>query len=403
MMRYFFIVFLFFLAVSCSKVRNYREVAIKIDSAFSMMSDCNTDYIIISTEDFDRIEMPEYNDKIKDIKYIGLVSGDPLSTIYQLMVFDEKIYLLDNIIEKVFIFGSDGKIIKIINDKGGGPQEYIGLGTMCVSRIDSCLIVSDRLSMHLLYYSLDGRFIKKERSIASCFIESYGDKIINQLDFAQSFSQDLNSNFHIVSSVADSVHRKAFPLYPIHRNAVVYNSLSYNSMGDLLCTPLFSDTVYQIINDSVYSPKYVIQQKKSLWNKKHEPLTVKEQFDLVRDDNYTCLGKPFLETDNFIAYRIQVSSGDVPLFAFNQYFYDKVKKQSFYFAPEQAPKTVPNYIPHTGTSYNNYFVGYISQNMIASVREWKKTHELYIENEEFSNLIDSDTDWEAIIVMYELK
>ena len=41
--------------------------------------------------------------------------------------------------------------------------------------------------------------------------------------------------------------------------------------------------------------------------------------------------------------------------------------------------------------------------MIASVREWKKTHELYIENEEFSNLIDSDTDWEAIIVMYELK
>jgi hypothetical protein len=352
---------------------------------------------------YDKIDVHEYNDKIKNIKYIGLISDEPIGAFYQLMIFDEKIYILDNIIEKIFIFGTDGKIIRIINSRGRGPQEYIGLGTMCISKTDSCLIVSDRLSMHLLYYSLEGGFLKKERGIANCFIESYDNTIMNQLDFGQSFSEDIDLNFHIVSTLKDSVLKKAFPLYPIQKNAVVEKSLSYNSNGDLLCTPLYSDTVYQIINDSVYVPRYVLQQKKSIWNKKEKSLTVQEKGAFILNEKYTCLGKPFLETDNFITYRIKISGGEVPLVASTNYYYDKSMKKSFYFASEQDPKSVPNYIPSAETIYNNFFVGYISQYNIESIRNWKKTHEFYIENEELRNLIHSDTDWEGIIVMYELQ
>lgn len=398
-----FIICFFSFLISCTKSHDKHDITKKIDSASLMRGNYNTDYVVINSEVYDKIDVHKYNDKIKNIKYIGLISDEPIGAFYQLMIFDEKIYILDNIIEKIFIFGTDGKIIRIINSRGRGPQEYIGLGTMCISKTDSCLIVSDRLSMHLLYYSLEGGFLKKERGIANCFIESYDNKIMNQLDFGQSFSEDIDLNFHIVSTLKDSVLKKAFPLYPIQKNAVVEKSLSYNSNGDLLCTPLYSDTVYQIINDSVYVPRYVLQQKKSIWNKKEESLTVEEKGAFILNEKYTCLGKPFLETDNFITYRIKISGEEVPLVASTNYYYDKSMKKSFYFASEQDPKSIPNYIPLAETIYNNFFVGYISQYNIESIRNWEKTHEFYIENEELRNLIHSDTDWEGIIVMYELQ
>jgi len=385
------------------KSRDKHVITKNIDLASLMKSDNNTDYIVINSENYDKIDIDKYNDKIKRIKYIGLVSDEPVGNLYQLMVFDEKIYVLDNNIEKIFIFGIDGKIIRIINNKGNGPQEYVGLGTMCISKTDSCLIVSDRFSMNLLYYSLNGNFIKRERGIANCFIESYGDKIINQLDFGQSYSEDMNSNFHIVSTINDSILKKAFPLYPIHKDALVEKSLSYNSNGELLCSPLYSDTVYQIVNDSVYTPKYVVQQKKNIWKKKLEPLTGEEKGALIVNEKYTCLGKPFLETDNFIAYRIKMAEEGAPLISSTDFYYDKTAKKSFYFASKQDPKSISDYIPFVETIYNNFFVGYISQYNIESIRNWKKTHEFYIENEELRNLINSDTDWEGIIVMYELK
>ena len=403
MKKYIFIITFLSFLISCMKGVDKHAITKKIDSANLMKVVYDNDYEIINSEENEKIDFHKCNEKIKSIKYIGLISDEPISDFYQIIVFDEKIYVLDINTEKIFIFGTNGKIVKVISDKGGGPKEYIGLGTMCISKTDSCLIVSDRLSMRLLYYSIEGNFLKKVKGIASCFIESYGDKIINQLDFGQSFSYDSNLNFHIVSTINDSILNKAFPLYPIHKNTTVYKTLSYNNKGDLLFSPLFSDTVYQILNDSVYAPKYVIKQKKSIWNKKHESLSVGEQLALIKNEQYTCLGKPFLETDYFIAYKIQISGGDVPFFASVDYYYDKTKKKSFYFSGAPDPITVPNFIPPVQAIYNNFFVGYISQDNIASIREWKKTHELYIENEEFRNLIESDVDWEGIIVMYELK
>ena len=403
MKKYIFIVCVSSLLVSCVKTHIKNDITKKIDSTSLMIEDCTTDYAVINTELLEGIEIDKYNEKIKSIKYIGLVSEEPIGTFYQLMIFNDKIYILDTNIEKIFIFNTDGKIIHIIDDKGGGPKEYTGLGTMCISMKDSCLIVSDRLSMHILYYSLDGNFIKKEKGIASCFIESYGNKIINQLDFGQSFSTDINSNFHLVFSIKDSILKKAFPLYPIQINAVVEKSLSYNSKGGLLCSPLYSDTVYQIINDSIYTPKYVFQQNKSLWSKNQEPLSVKEKALLIINDKYTCLGKPFLETYNFISYRIKLFGGNVHYVGSVNYYYDKTKKKSFYFNALLDSKNLPNYIPSAETIYNNYFVGYISPSIIENIREWGKTHELNIENEELRNLINSNDDFEGIIVMYELK
>jgi hypothetical protein len=377
----------------------------KVDSAPLMKSANNSDIEIIDAENYEVIT-PSNNNKIKNIRYIPIESEEPIGDIYQLMVFDERIYILDIQTEKIFIFTSGGKKIGIIDDRGGGPQEYIGLGTMCISKEDSCLIVHDRLALNLLYYSLDGNFIKKEKGIAGCFIESYKDKIIYQLAFRQSFSDDINSNFHIVSAVRDSVINKAFPLYPIHKDAIAVKSLSYNSQGTLLCAPLYSDTVYEFVDDSVFARKYIIKQKKSLWNRYEDELSIEKKWSLISNDKYTCLDKPFLETDNFIAYSIKTSVSDanrISHLVSNTYFFDKNNKKSYYFAAEQISESLPDYIPSPKSIYNNYFVGYMPSHTISDVREWIKGHELRFKNESFRELIYSKTDWECVVILYELE
>jgi hypothetical protein len=399
----FLAIFLFYIIISCKNVSNEgHKIAMKIDSASLMRCENNPNFETIDAEDFETIELPNLNDRIKNIKYIPIESNEPVGEIYQLLVFDEKIYMLDNQTEQIFIFDTNGNKVRIINDKGGGPKEYIGLGTMCISKTDSCLIISDRLAMRLLYYSLDGNFIKKENGIAGCFIESYKDKILNQLDFGQSFSTDINSNFHLISTIKDSVIRKTLPLYPIHKNAVVKKSLTYNSKGDLLCTPLYSDTVYQFINDSVFTQKYVVKRKRSIWSKRMDEFTPQERGSLIANEKYSTLGKPFLETDDFIAYVIDKSLNG--LVASCAYYYDKTNKKSFTFSSTANNlKSLPNFLPFPITIYNNYYVGYIPSSSIEFLRELIKLPEFELENEDFREIISSETDWECIVVFYELK
>lgn len=287
---------------SCkNNAEKVHEIATQISKASLMKNSFSEDFVTINPDDVKEVGSQEFAKKVKQIRYVGIKSEEPMGEIYQVLAYSNRIFLLDNQSEKIFIYDKNGVYVNKIDSRGNGPKEYVGLGTMCIFGKDSTLVVSDRLANKLLYYTIDGEFIQKVNGIPGCFIESYGDKIISQLDYGQSYSDDPGSNFHLISTIQDSVVKKAFPLYPLHKQSVVTKSLQFNSAGQLLCAPLYSDTVYQFVDDSTYVQKYVIQQKKSLWSKKHLDISIEDKFKMLRDGNYTVLGRPFLETDAFIA------------------------------------------------------------------------------------------------------
>lgn len=402
--QYILIVFIYACLYSCKNTKNDNNVITQaINSVPLMECEYRSNYEVIDINDFDVIKIPEYNNRIKDIMYVAIDSDEPIGEVYQLLVFDKKIYILDNKTEKIFIHGTDGKNIRIIDSKGGGPKEYVGLGTMCISVYDSCLIVSDRMKNSFLYYSLDGQFIKKSKGISGCFIESYGNKIFTQLDFGQSYSQEMNSNFHLVSIIEDSVIRKAFPLLPIQKNSIVKKSIFYNYEGSLLFAPLYSDTVYQFTSDSVYRPKYIVKQDKSLWDKRQKDLGIEEKFKLQRDDHYTCLDKPFLETDRFISYKIETVEKGSQFFASKSYFYDKNNKRSFLFGGGENLTSLPNLIATPIAIDHNCFVGCISSTEIENLRSIRNEYKLGVDNDDLRSILDSDTNWECVVVFYEFQ
>jgi len=125
MKKYIFIITFLSFLISCMKGVDKHAITKKIDSANLMKVVYDNDYEIINSEENEKIDFHKCNEKIKSIKYIGLISDEPISDFYQIIVFDEKIYVLDINTEKIFIFGTNGKIVKVISDKGGGPKEYI--------------------------------------------------------------------------------------------------------------------------------------------------------------------------------------------------------------------------------------------------------------------------------------
>ncbi|MDR2057349.1 MAG: 6-bladed beta-propeller [Dysgonamonadaceae bacterium] len=231
------------LFISCTN--GEHPVTSRILASKSLQLKQDLSFEIIDAHDFELLSLEDMNTKIKDICYIPFYSKEPIGIFDELIIYDNHVIVLDAFnSEKIYIFDISGKLIHIIDNKGGGPEEYHGLMDISVSRKDTLIAIPDRLSLNMLYYSLDGHFIKKTKTVPCFYLEAFGDKIVNQTTFAQSYSQDIEQNYNLTISSKDSVIYKGFPYFPIQKEAVNGNGLQYNYEGKLLFTPVLCDTVY---------------------------------------------------------------------------------------------------------------------------------------------------------------
>lgn len=397
---FFVIVFLF---VSCNTKEHRNKITSEIINSKSFVK-LESSPIEINHQDFDIIPYSEINKKIKDIKYIPLKSKEPIGIINQVIIHEDRIFILDAFRgEMVFIFNLSGDLIKMIHDKGAGPKEYAGLSDMSISKKDSLLILNDRLSLYTLSYSLDGNFIKKERGAPKLYFEMLDGKYINQLTYRQSFSDKVN--YQIVVSEGDSVIRKGFEAKPIQLEAINSKSLIYNYKDELLFCPTLSDTVYQIIDDSTYSVRYIINQKKSIWTKNNDNLKTEEYTDLVKKSGYTYLGKPILDTQDYLYYTI--GYGDNNFIRRHSFFYDKNKNTSFVIAGrENETDPIYSHIPKPLGIFKNYFIGVIDAYEVNALKEYIKQGDnvnLFYDKNLKNILLDQTQELECIIVLYEFS
>jgi hypothetical protein len=229
-----------------------------------------------------------FEEHIQSIQYIPLYTEEPIGVIDKVVIYNEKIYVLDAFKqEKIFIFDMSGKLQKIISDKGQGPQEYHGLDDMNIDKLNNELVINDRLAPYMLYYDLNGNFLRKEKSLYKMWFVPYKDMLITYLTDGQSF--DDNVNFNILVTKGDSVIKRAFPIYPLQFKNVNNRSLSLNYKDDILFRACLSDTVYHIMSDSSYCVKYVVKHPKSIWSKHDEPIGV-ESDRLIINDGYSEMG-----------------------------------------------------------------------------------------------------------------
>lgn len=182
-----------------------------------------------------------------------------VSTIVDLQVYDDNIYLLD-IDQSLFIFSIDGVFVKKIDNKGKGPGEYLDINCFTIDPFKKRLIFLDDRRNQLNYYSLDGDFI--EQKIAPFYfneIEFVDENLIFVNKMRRNTSHldsiDLYQLFGIDGDLRIS---KIANKYNLQRQGN-FHAKSYRSLvrgkDEIFYHPMFSNSIYSL-KDSEFQELY---------------------------------------------------------------------------------------------------------------------------------------------------
>lgn len=278
-------------------------------------------YTEIDATDMKALSYTEFIDEfIDDVHFVQLSSDELIGNIAKLQIFEDRIYVLDRFSAKeVFIFDMQGKLLKVIDDQGGGPKEYSQLGDMYINEDTRELIIAD-LRGKYVHYNLNGEWLRS----TSVIPDSYYDHPMGQ-DSAFNFIGD---DYSLVLSKGSEVLKKAFPLYPIQRQVAVSDPFAKTGLGELLYIPSCCDTIYQLNRDLTYRAKYFVKQENSVWKHRNEELSYQEHTDLIFN-GCTELGNAIFENEKFFAFTM--NERDDNLIKVQACFYNKEKKKTFYF------------------------------------------------------------------------
>ena len=280
-----------------------------------------SDYTEIDATDMKALSYTEFIDEfIDDVHFVQLSSDELIGNITKLQIFEDRIYVLDRFsAKKVFIFDMQGKLLKVIDDQGGGPKEYSQLGDMYINEDTRELIIAD-LRGKYVHYNLNGEWLRSTSVIS----ESYYDYPMGQ-DSAFNFIGD---DYSLVLSKGAEVLKRDFPLYPIQRHAALHDPFVKTGLGELLYIPSCCDTIYQLNRDLTYRAKYFVKQENSVWKHRDEELSYQEHTDLIFN-GCTELGNAIFENEKFFAFTM--NERDDNLIKVQACFYNKEKKKTFYF------------------------------------------------------------------------
>lgn len=298
-----------------------QEMKLVVSDNVGNIPRVESDYTEIDATDMKALSYTEFIDEfIDDVHFVQLSSDELIGNITKLQIFEDRIYVLDSFsAKKVFIFDRQGKLLKVIDDQGGGPKEYCQLGDMYINEDTRELIIAD-LRGKYVHYNLNGEWLRSTSVIS----ESYYDYPMGQ-DSAFNF---MVYDYSLVLSKGSEVLKKAFPVYPIQRQVAVRDPFAKTGLGELLYIPLCCDTVYQLNRDLTYRAKYFVKLKNSVWKHRDEELSYQEHTDLIIK-GCTELGNAIFENEKFFAFTM--NERDDNLIKVQACFYNKEKKKTFYF------------------------------------------------------------------------
>lgn len=349
---------------------------------------------LIKTDNAKNINTAELLDLVGQVDYIKLDSSEPIGEITKMIVTADKIFILDaGVAQQVFVFDKTGKLLFRIKNKGRGPKEYLSIWDMQVDTIRNEIFLNDAHALSYLYFSADdGQFIRREKGIANCYAARIDSLYVNLQINGQDFNE--KENWPILITDKDSVIYKGFEFKPIQEDNYIVNSFSQDNDGSLLYTPINSDTVYQFTSPGAAYAKYVICQKKSIWNLYKERLSELEICQRIKENNYTRYSANFLATENYVFFSIQHKKNEY--IVVKPYFWDK-QNNIVYNWDITIPTLIRDIITHPKAVYNNTFIGTFPS--VRTPKEYKNKL-----NPKLIKLLDiSKEDDNPILVLYTMK
>lgn len=262
----------------------------------------------------DTITVLEDNDTpvdsiIKSIEYVKLQSFENtlIGKVSKIIVTEDHIVVADTWMAKaVFIFDRKGNAQAVISRLGRGPQEYTSLDDVAVTPDQKQIAVLDNGSAKVIYYDMDGKFIKRQEiPLWASNMEFIDDRTMLYTTYGTSKRDDIpaemclhyvDTNMNILKSTFPTPQNsgQGFAIVPvIKRN------------GDRLhAQPVYSDTIYRVTPDSM-TPNYWIDMSRvnGITGRDLEPALTSEKLDQALK-NASFFNGLFAESDNFGLFRV---------------------------------------------------------------------------------------------------
>lgn len=312
---------------------------------------------IIDINDATDISTNQLVDYVSSIDYIALDSKELIGEVRKMIVTENKIYIMDSFLsQKVFVFNTQGKLLFCIEEKGNGPEEFISIWDMQVDEQKKEILINDALGLSYIYYSTeDGSFIRKEKAIQNCYTTNTNNLYMNMLSYGQDFNE--MENWQLLITDKDSILYKGFQLEEIQKNNYIENTMSFDCENKILYTPTYSDTIYQYCEDFAFTPKFVIKQNKSIWDKHNENMTYEDICTLIKENNNTLFTGLIFDSNKYMLFMTneEYKGGIIK----QPYIWDKTNKISYKWnITKMIPKeNIHDILTIPSASYKDKFYG----------------------------------------------
>ena len=179
----------------------------------------NETVILIRLKDEKTFNMDTFADEhISEIRYVPLETNDEslIAEIEKVYLYKELIIIFDQRANRILLFDMDGKYIRKIGRKGGGPNEYFSLNDIFFEESSGLIYAHERSKNVIFVYDLEGQIIE---TIQPSF---HFNSFCKSKDgfWIYSCFQDNNPNGYNLMLVDNSMQKMIGGYFPQHPNFI---------------------------------------------------------------------------------------------------------------------------------------------------------------------------------------
>jgi hypothetical protein len=140
-MKYYFLFSSFLLLIACNHQLQTNDIEIEVD--------------------YKNLQEIKLSDYVKNVKIVKLETSDKvlIGEIWQIKLFDHKIFIIDMVNKSLFVFTEDGEFLHELRKIGQGPGEYLSLFDFYPSDEGVYLLTYSNSGHSILYYDWNWNYI----------------------------------------------------------------------------------------------------------------------------------------------------------------------------------------------------------------------------------------------------
>lgn len=255
------------------------------------------------TIDLDNNIQVAYDSLIERVEFIKLETTEDnlIGQISQVFFIDSLIIVVDSENAKsISVFEINGKFKNTIGEIGNGPEEFVEISNVVIVPNSNLLTVLDRPQKKILYYSLDGTFVKYERQPFMLnyfeFLDS-GHKAFNTISmFDYAYGRNRGKSLIVTDSTNEIIYGAFDDTYRDDFHYVINRPLRKYGQQVFFSTNL-TDSIYIVQNDKIIPKYYIDIKNNSMPNLNDKGLTTDELYNFM--DTRFFYNGDFIELEDF--------------------------------------------------------------------------------------------------------